>query len=405
MKKMLLNNLALKILSFVLAVMLWLVVANIEDPVTTKQFKDVPVQVVNEKALNSINKVYEVASGETANFSVKGRRSVLDNMKADDFNVIADLAHMSEVNAVQVEVTPKEENKQIEIYKNANTLTVALEDVKEESFSVTIETKGQPAKGYALGENIVSPNIINVSGPKSLINRIETVSIDVDVENAKQDFSKNYEVRYYDRDGEELDASRMDCSVEKVAANIQILKTKEITVAVNSVGQPAKGYSLESLNFEPQTITIAGTDEVLQEIDQITINDVDTYNLQKDKEYSFKVASYVPEDVVLTDPEQKIMVKVNIGQITTRKMTLQAKDINIAGGIGSYHYEIDENTAIEVTLKGFRDVITKMNATDLKPMIDVSGLSPGTHTCTLSVSNAEDVEMTVASKVKLKVTK
>ena len=388
-----------------LAVMLWLVVANIEDPVTTKQFKDVPVQVVNEKALNSINKVYEVASGETANFSVKGRRSVLDNMKADDFNVIADLAHMSEVNAVQVEVTPKEENKQIEIYKNANTLTVALEDVKEESFSVTIETKGQPAKGYALGENIVSPNIINVSGPKSLINRIETVSIDVDVENAKQDFSKNYEVRYYDRDGEELDASRMDCSVEKVAANIQILKTKEITVAVNSVGQPAKGYSLESLNFEPQTITIAGTDEVLQEIDQITINDVDTYNLQKDKEYSFKVASYVPEDVVLTDPEQKIMVKVNIGQITTRKMTLQAKDINIAGGIGSYHYEIDENTAIEVTLKGFRDVITKMNATDLKPMIDVSGLSPGTHTCTLSVSNAEDVEMTVASKVKLKVTK
>ena len=405
MKKILLNNPGLKILSFVLAVLLWLVVANIENPVTTKQFREVPVQIINENALNSINKVYEVASGETANFTVKGRRSVLDNLTASDFEVIADLAHLSEVNAVQVEITPKNENSSVEIYKNSNTLTVSLEDEKQESFSVTVATKGSPAKGYALGETLVSPNIVDVTGPKSLINRIETVSITVDVNNVKEDFNQKYNLHYYDEDGEEVDVTRISSSVKKVAADIQILRTKEITVAVNSVGEPAQGYSLESLNFEPQTVTIAGTSEVLQEVNQITINDVDIYNLNEDKEYAFKVADYVPKDVVLTEPEQKIMVKVNIGQITTRKMIITEEKISIAGGIANYNYNIDHSTEVEVTIKGFSDVINNLNPGDLSPMIDVSGLSPGLHTCSLSVTSEEDVELTVSNKVKVRISK
>lgn len=405
MKKKLLNNPGLKILSFVLAVLLWLVVANIEDPVSTKQFREVPVEIINENALNSINKVYEVASGQTANFTVKGRRSVLDSLTANDFEVVADLAHLSEVNAVQVEVTPKNENISVEIYKNSNTLTVSLEDEKQESFSVTVATKGDPAKGYALGETLVSPNIVDVTGPKSLINRIETVSINVDVNNAKEDFNKKYQLHYYDEDGEEIDVTRINTNVKKVAADIQILRTKEITVAVNSVGEPADGYSLESLNFEPQTVTIAGTSEVLQQVNQITINDVDTYNLKEDKEYAFKVADYVPKDVVLTDSEQKIMVKVNIGQITTRKMVITEEKISIAGGIASYNYDIDHSTEVEVTIKGFSDVINELKPGDLSPMIDVSGLSPGMHTCTLSVTSDENVELTVSSKVKVRISK
>lgn len=43
MKKGLMNNWGLKILSFLLAVMLWLIVVNIDDPVTTQTFNNIPV--------------------------------------------------------------------------------------------------------------------------------------------------------------------------------------------------------------------------------------------------------------------------------------------------------------------------------------------------------------------------
>ena len=109
------SNPGLMILSFVLALVLWLVVANIENPVTTKVFRDVEVTITNENAIKEINKVYEVSSGDKATFAVKGRRSVLDNLTAKDFKVVADLSHMSEVYSVPVQVTPTSENPDIEI--------------------------------------------------------------------------------------------------------------------------------------------------------------------------------------------------------------------------------------------------------------------------------------------------
>lgn len=404
-KKKVLNNSGLKVLSFVLAVLLWLVVANIENPVTTKQFKDVDVTIINESALNSINKVYEVKSGEKATFTVKGRRSVLNNLQAKDFKVVADLSHMSEVYAVPVEIAPKNENLDIEIYKNMNTMVVALEDELEGSFAVKVDTTGDVASGYALGEKEAKPNIIQVTGPKSLIQKIDSVRVTVDVSHAREDITDTGELQYYNKDGELLDKARIVAETDNVEVSVQILKTKDIPVTVNTKGDVAKGYSIEDMNYEPQEVTIAGTDDVLSQVSEIVINDVDISGLTKDKEYSFKVADYLPKDVVLTDPEQKIMVTVKVGQITERTITLEHSQIDIAGGISKYRYTIDKKMQVKVILTGFKDVIENITSNDLKPMIDVSALSAGTHLCNVTVTSQEGISTVVSGKVQVKVEK
>ena len=45
MRKRITNNLALKILAFLIAAFLWLVVVNIDDPVDDKTFSNIPVPV------------------------------------------------------------------------------------------------------------------------------------------------------------------------------------------------------------------------------------------------------------------------------------------------------------------------------------------------------------------------
>ena len=47
MRKRITNNLALKILAFLIAAFLWLVVVNIDDPVDDKTFSNIPVQVTH----------------------------------------------------------------------------------------------------------------------------------------------------------------------------------------------------------------------------------------------------------------------------------------------------------------------------------------------------------------------
>ena len=47
MKRRLADNLGLKILAFFIAVFMWLIVVNIDDPVIDEVYNGIPVSVVN----------------------------------------------------------------------------------------------------------------------------------------------------------------------------------------------------------------------------------------------------------------------------------------------------------------------------------------------------------------------
>lgn len=404
-KKNILSNPGLMVLSFVLAVTLWLVVANVENPVTTKQFRDVDVTITNENVISNINKVYEIVSGAKATFTVKGRRTVLNQMTPEDFRVVADLSHMSEVYAIPIEVSPKSDSVDVEIYKNENTMVLSLEDELTDTCAVTVVTAGEVMDGYALGEKEVKPNIVSVTGPQSMVHKIKEARVTVDVGHASSDVEAQCEVQYYDGNGELLDQERLSTDYKSVDVSVQVLKTKSVSVFVNTVGSVAKGYELENVTYEPQVIDIAGTSEVLASVKEITINDLDIGGLKEDKEYSFKVADYVPEGVVLTDAEQKIMVTVKVGQIISKEIVLTASHINLAGGQAKYKYELAEDTAVKVKVTGYRDVIATMQAANMNAMVDVSKLTAGNHLCTVTVRQEDVLSAVVLDKLKINVSK
>ena len=55
MIKKLKNNFSLKLLAFLFAFMLWLIVVNIDDPVMTKTFTNIPVTVEHSEILTEQN--------------------------------------------------------------------------------------------------------------------------------------------------------------------------------------------------------------------------------------------------------------------------------------------------------------------------------------------------------------
>ena len=238
-----------------------------------------------------------------------------------------------------------------------------------------------------------------------MVHKIKEARVTVDVEHASSEVTDQCEVQYYDGNGELLDQARLSTDYKNVDVTVQVLKTKSVSVVVNTTGTVAKGYDLENVNYEPQTIDIAGTSEVLASVNEISINDVDISGLKEDTEYSFKVADYVPEGVVLTDAEQKIMVTVKVGQIISKDIILTGNYINLAGGQAKYKYELVKDVTVKVKVTGYRDVITSMQASDLDAMVDVSKLTAGDHLCTVSVRQDDVLSAVALDKVKVKVNK
>ncbi|MBP3195922.1 MAG: hypothetical protein J6N21_02835, partial [Butyrivibrio sp.] len=95
MKKRLFNNVGYKLLAIVFAILLWLVVVNITDYTITVKIEDIPVEQQNTDVLEELDQIYDVVKGDTVDIYVKGRRSVVSNLSANNFYAYADLSQMS----------------------------------------------------------------------------------------------------------------------------------------------------------------------------------------------------------------------------------------------------------------------------------------------------------------------
>ena len=57
MKKRILNNLGIKFMSLLLAILLWFLVAQSDDPQETTPYFTIPVKLINTELLDQQNKV------------------------------------------------------------------------------------------------------------------------------------------------------------------------------------------------------------------------------------------------------------------------------------------------------------------------------------------------------------
>ena len=91
-QKLFLKNFPLKLLGFVLAVLLWLVLNNTQDPVITSS---VSVPITYEEGGLAEKNMVAISKPNAITIPVKLHRSRLRYLSADDFTVKADLTARS----------------------------------------------------------------------------------------------------------------------------------------------------------------------------------------------------------------------------------------------------------------------------------------------------------------------
>ena len=106
MKKKITHNLLLKVMSVVLAFILWLVVVNINDPDTVRTIRAIEITILNEQAITGQGQgqVYTIRENRTAAVVVKGPRSIVDKMDKSDIKATVDFSEVSSVGAVPINI-------------------------------------------------------------------------------------------------------------------------------------------------------------------------------------------------------------------------------------------------------------------------------------------------------------
>lgn len=403
MKERLTNNFGIKLLSLFLAAVMWIVIINLDDPVITRTYQNIPVDITNESAIASLGKVYDIVEGRTVSVTVKGKRSIVDKIKAADLKASVDLSNISSFNKVEITAScEKYAYENLEITAKPKLMQITLETRGEKQVNVKVITTGTPAEGYSVGMIEAKPVMLAISGAKSVVARIEEARVTVDVSGETETFTRrDLEPKLYDAQGKEIDASRLTFNKKTVSAKVNILKTKSVPVEVKTTGTPAHGYGVYQIDYEPKMIEIAGSDEELARIKSIPL-EIDVNDVIADVEETILLADYLPKGIRLVENVEAIVAKVTVKPMETREFYLDTTEIaveNIPEGM-EFSFTSPE-TPVRLRIMGMEEELNRFTVSDLGAYIDLEGLGEGTHKAEVFFSLNEELHLAETPKVSV----
>ena len=372
MKKKLTNNLSLKILSLIIAFIIWLVIINVEDPATIGTFGGIPVEVINEDILELEDKAYDIIDGNVVDIEVKGKRSVIENLSRSNFEATADLSQLSVVNAVEINVSVPGYSDQVEItQQSVSTMKVSLEDVVTETFRVDIIEKGSLVEGYYINEKTASPNMIEVTGAESIIEKIKEVTVGVDIANADETYEITSTPQIYDHNGTLMDSEKMELNHEEIDITVNVLRTKIVKLFLYLEGEPARDFRVANFEYEPKEVEIAGTEEELTRVSNIKGYHNINY-AREDIEDEKNITDFIEQDVILIDDNQNAVINVDIEAVEKKDLTFNTSGIKVRNLPENMTLEYDNSGNFVVTVSGLTEQIAEVNRNNLNPYIDLA---------------------------------
>ena len=413
MKKSLTNNIGLKLLAFIFAFMLWLLVVNIDDPVDTKTFDDIPVSIEYTEVVTQDQRSYQVLDGtDTVSVTVSATRSVLEKISAENIVATADMRELYLESQIPIEITIPGYEFETATASPRN-VQVKIEQNKSDTFPITVTTTGTVRDGYVLGNVQADPERVTVNGPESVIDQISKVVAEVNVSGLSSDSSIDAVLTYYDEDNNEISAEQLanNLGTTGVKVNVTLYHTARIPVTVDtSEVTAADGYSISEVTWTPEEIQLAGEEEVLDALKEIRIpaDAIDITSISQRTEKTVDITPYLPEGTRLVDENgNNILVTARVAREGTKSFDIPVGSITVnnlddaltVSGYGS-------GDDLEVHIGGPQEQLNSLELSDLAVSIDLKNCTEaGEYEVPVTITLPSDApDCTVETSVTVKVT-
>ncbi len=368
MIKKLKNNFGLKLLAFLFAFMLWLIVVNIDDPVMTKTFTNIPVTVEHSEILTEQNKTYQIVD-DTQNVSVivSAKRRTLSKIKASDIVVTADIKEMYLNTQIPLEVTVNGYEGSCEATASPRNLQIQIEDNVSKTTYITPVASGQVRSGYVLGKMTADPETVTINGPKSLVEKISKVEAEVNVSGLSENTVLDSELVLYDENNNVIDQSRLANNLGNVGVSVSVTLYRTTTVPVEvdtSEIEVKEGYSISNVKLAPEEIEIAGPEDALAKVKSIDIpaEEFSGEAIDSRTDYTIDITKYLPEDIELADSNaSSVIITVMLEKDGTKNFELPIGSITVKNLDENLRMSYNKTDNLEIHVKGSKDQLDALN--------------------------------------------
>ena len=425
------ENIGLKLFALAFAIVLWLLVTNINDPVSRMTISNVQVRLLNTDLITKQGDVYSVLddSDVVPVVTVTAKRSIIDALDKDDIVATADVNDLSSLDTVEIRFSSYKFNNEIDsIEGSTENVKLSIEKKLTSTFTLKTATAGKLASGYELGSVIPEQNQVRVSRPQSVVSSISEATATVDISGATGSISTYSDIRLLDSSGNPVDTQTLTMNINSVKVNVVVLPVKTIPVQVTTSGSPADGYlATGKITADPETVSIAGKSSVLQTIESLQIpgSAVDISGADSDVTRTVDVSGFLPEGVTFEDsgfdgkvqvtvgiePAQDADVDVKISSVSLNNVPQGYEAKILAVNDGSKTVTASEDGAFTLRFRGLAANIDGIRLDTLQPGVDIGALTAdkqeenlaGNYTAAVAVTLPDSVMQTntVVAQIRL----
>lgn len=386
------SKIASILLSAVIAFGLWMYVITVEQPESEETYYDIPVVLQNENILAERGLMI-VSERPEVTLQLSGTRTYLNQLNESNINVFVNLAYIDEpgtyddldYNIAYPGTVP---NSAVTLRSGKpDAVTLKVENKITKQVHVVPEYVGSLPEGLIADKENVAMDFatIDVSGPESVMSRITQAKIVINLDGATKDVQGEYAYTLCDEAGEPVDSQWVTTGVEAVNVTLPIRQVKEITLKVNVVAGGGATAATSSIDIQPRTIRVSGSEAQLKDLDVLEIGTIDLGQLTSDTTQTFAVV--LPDGIVNETGITEATVVVKFPNLRTVSLTVDnIQIINLPAGL-----EAELVTQVlEMKLRGPASLVSTITAKDVIVEVDLSQAQAGTDKYVVQVKLPEE---------------
>ena len=368
------TDLGLLLAALGLALVIWLVAINEENPLLTQDLQSrVPVTVLG---LGDNLAVVEDLSDESVRLRLRAPRSSWEDLDPADFRATLDLTGLGPgENTVPVRVVSRDPQVTI-LDVQLPQLTVSLDPLVTTAIPVQVDIMDGTAFGYDWQPAILEPMTVTVSGPASQVQQVTRARAEVYLRNAKSQVERNETVAAVDAQNRPVAGVRVEPGLAHILVPVeQWPGRKEVAVRVKLAGRPADGYRLNSVKVEPSTVVLLGDSGALSQVPGYV--ETETLSLAgASSDVRQRLSLLLPAGVTSFDGDTVIasagVTAIEDGLTITQPLVQQ--------GLGAGYIADSALREVDVILSGPVRALDALNQDDIFVILDLTNLISGTHT-------------------------
>lgn len=376
LNRLLANNKFVFVLSFIIAIALWVTFVLSSKTEITKLFNDIPVNIDTSGMLSYL----QIIDGEDQTVSVRlsGNRLALNAVEKEDIILTAQIGagYVTGSGTFPFNITGSVNSQDVRIVSiDPKTIQISFDSYTSKTLPLEItEDRTNAAEGYIKNNTVSDIDSIVVSGPSSVLQRVASAEVSiVNAETLSQTKSYSVPVKLYTEQRNEIDIEKegLELNAETVTLTVPILKRHSIELDVDFINQPTE-YLHNPIEYTmvPRSIEVAvpvGT----QVVTSITVGTVDFRDIEPGAYFEFDIE--LPGEYVSIDNVTKATVTPSTYGLDSIQMDVT--EFVVSGVPASRSVEVLNTQLSKVEIVGPESILSNITAQDVYAEIQWSGIS------------------------------